>query len=55
MYDSLCVNFFGFKGIGARDVVNDEVEDTDDNDEEDECADDDDLYMKETDDPPKVY
>ena len=54
MYVSHFVNFFGFKGIGARDVVNDEVEDSDDNDEEDECADDDVLFMKETDDLPKV-
>ena len=32
MYDNHCVNFLGFKGIVAGDVVNDEVEDTDDND-----------------------
>jgi hypothetical protein len=53
LYGGHCVNFFGSKDIGAGDIVNEEDEDTDDNDEEDECADDD-LYMKETDDPSKA-
>ena len=63
---SHCVNFFGYKDIGAGDDVNEEDEDTDDNDEEDKDPDDvadikkakdpdEDVDMKETDDPiPKV-
>ena len=54
MYGSHCVNFFGFKVVGAGDVVNKEDEDTEDNEEEDECADDDDLHMKETEDHSKA-